>query len=425
VGERILVVGSGAREHALVWKLAQSRRTEALWCAPGNAGTAAIAETVAVEATDLMGLVATASQLRIELVVVGPEAPLAAGLADRLADAGVRVCGASGAASRIESSKAWAKEVMAEAQVPTARAVVVRSLREGISALSDFDWPVVVKADGLAAGKGVVIAADRAEAEEALIAFLEAGSLGEAGRVVVLEECLTGREVSVLALTDGESVMPLPAACDYKRAFDGERGPNTGGMGAYSPVPTLSAVGLGEIQRTILAPTVAALAARGTPLRGVLYAGLMLTAGGPMTLEFNARFGDPETQVILPLLDADLAEMLAAVADGALGDVAPPKTADGAAVAVVLASGGYPGPFRTGVPIEGLDRVPEDVLVFHAGTTRDDVGRTVTAGGRVLTVVGRGATIADARKRAYAGAEAISFAGRQIRSDIALRETLA
>jgi phosphoribosylamine--glycine ligase len=422
VGEKILVVGSGSREHALLWKLAQSRGTGALWCAPGNAGTATIAETVPVGVMDAAGLVAAARRLRIDLVVFGPEAPLAAGLADLLADAGIRVCGASRAASRIESSKVWAKEVMAEAGVPTARAVVVRSVEEGIAALADFEPPVVVKADGLAAGKGVVVAADRAEAKVALAEFLDAGAVGEAGRVVVLEECLTGREVSVMALIDGRNTIVLPEACDYKRAFDGDRGPNTGGMGAYSPVPVLTAEVRREIQRTILEPTVTALTERGAPLRGILYAGLMLTADGPKTLEFNARFGDPEAQAILPMLDADLAELLAAVADGTLADVAPPKATDGAAVAVVLAAGGYPGAFRSGVPIDGLDRVPEDVLVFHAGTRRDNAGQLVTAGGRVVTVVGRGADLAAARGRAYAGAEAITFADRQFRSDIALRE---
>ena len=416
---RILVVGGGAREHALLWKLAQSEQVTALWCAPGNAGTAELAESVPVQATGLDGIVAAAERLRVDLVVIGPEAPLAAGLGDHLAAAGVRVVGPTRAASRIESSKAWAKEVMAGAGVPTARAAVVTALRTGLAALSDFDLPVVVKADGLAAGKGVVVAATRDEARAVLTAFLEDDALGPAGRTVLIEECLVGREVSVHALTDGATVRLLPPACDHKRVFDGDRGPNTGGMGVYASAPELDAASLDAIRTGILEPTIRALAERGTPLRGVLYAGLMLTADGPKTLEFNARFGDPETQAILPLLDADLAALLAAVADGTLAAAPPLPAPTQAAVAVVLAAGGYPGPYPTGTPIAGLDRVPDDVLVFHAGTRRDDDGRVVTAGGRVLTVVGRGPNLPAARERAYAGAEAISFQGMHSRRDIA------
>ena len=425
MGKRILVVGGGAREHALLWKLTQSPSTGRLWCAPGNAGTADLAETVPVGADDLDGLVGAAARLRVDLVVVGPEAPLAAGLADRLLAAGIRVFGPTRAASRIESSKAWAKEVMVEAGVPTARAVVVSGLDDGLAALSSFAAGVVVKADGLAAGKGVVVAADREEARRALTGFLADGVLGEAGRTVVLEERLVGQEVSVLAVTDGVTILTLPPACDHKRAFDGDTGPNTGGMGAYAPAPVPNGEALGRIEETILAPTVRALAARGAPLRGVLYAGLMMTPAGPMTLEFNARFGDPETQAILPLLDVDLATLMAAVADGALAGAPALPPPSGAAVAVVLAAGGYPGAYQTGAPIVGLDRVPEDVLVFHAGTRRDETGRVVTAGGRVMTVVGRGADLAAAREQAYAGAAAIEFAGRQMRTDIALREVPA
>ncbi|MDP9367197.1 MAG: phosphoribosylamine--glycine ligase [Chloroflexota bacterium] len=417
---RILVVGGGGREHALVWKLAQSPKVGALFCAPGNAGTAALAEPV--PAADLKDLVAAATRLRADLVVVGPEAPLAAGLADRLTDAGVPVFGPAAAAARIESSKAWAKEVMAEAGVPTARAVIVDRLDAARDALADFAFPMVVKADGLAAGKGVVIAESRADAEAALTSMLLDRTFGAAGGRVVLEEHLTGREVSVLALTDGETVLPLPPACDYKRAYDNDRGPNTGGMGAYAPVPVMDGALLQTVIGSILEPTVRALTARGTPLRGVLYAGLMLTANGPQVLEFNARFGDPETQVVLPLLDADLAGLLAAVAGGDLKAVPPQPPPTSAAVGVVLAAGGYPGQYQTGLPIEGLEDVPEDVLVFHAGTQLDDYGRVVTAGGRVLTVVGRSTDLASARDRAYAGADAISFPDLQLRRDIALRE---
>ncbi len=422
MGMRILVVGGGGREHALLWKLARSPRTAALFCAPGNAGTTELAESVPVRTADLDGLTAAAQRLGADLVVVGPEAPLAAGLADRLAAAGVPVCGPTQSAARIESSKAWAKEIMAEAGVPTARSVVVTDLVTGLTALGGFDLPVVVKADGLAAGKGVVVATSRDEARAVLSAFLEDDVLGAAGRTVVLEECLVGREVSALALTDGEAVLPLPPACDYKRVFDGDRGPNTGGMGGYAPPPALDDATLEAVRRAILEPTVRALAARGTPLRGVLYAGLMLTAEGPKVLEFNARFGDPETQLILPLLDGDLAELLIAVATGRLAGIPPPGPAAGSAVGVVLAAGGYPGPFDTGVPIAGLEEVPDDVLLFHAGTRRDADGRVVTAGGRVLTVVGLGPALAAARERAYAGADAVAFPGRHFRRDIALRE---
>ncbi|CAA9535723.1 MAG: Phosphoribosylamine--glycine ligase [uncultured Thermomicrobiales bacterium] len=417
---RILVVGGGGREHALLWKLAQSSRVGALLCAPGNPGTAELAETVPVPGSDLDGIAGAALERNADLVVIGPEAPLIAGLADRLAAAGVAVCGPTAAAARIEGSKAWAKEIMAEAGVPTARAVVVRDLVAGLTALGGFDPPVVVKADGLAAGKGVVVAATRVEAAMALTALLEDDALGPAGRTVVLEEFLEGREVSVLALTDGETIVPLPPARDHKRVFDRDRGPNTGGMGAFAPPPDLPEGFLATVHDTILAPTVRALAARGTPFRGVLYAGLMLTADGPVCLEFNARFGDPETQVILPLLDAgtDLAELLAAVAAGTLRDAPVPPPARETSVGVVLAAGGYPGPYRTGLPIAGLERVPEDILVFHAGTRRDPDGGVVTTGGRVLTVVGRGPDLAAARERAYAGADAIGFEGKHLRRDI-------
>jgi phosphoribosylamine--glycine ligase len=422
---RILVVGGGGREHALLWKLAQSPRTAALFCAPGNAGTADLAEPVPVRASDVDGLVAAAERLRIDLVVVGPEAPLALGLADRLAERGLRVCGPTAAAARIETSKSWAKALMADAGVPTARSVVVRDLIAGFGAVGGFDLPVVVKADGLADGKGVVVTQTREEAHAILTAFLEDDALGPAGRTVVVEEYLEGLEVSVFGLTDGETVVTLPPACDYKRVADGDRGPNTGGMGAYAPTPRVDDALLDQVRRTFLEPTVRALAERGTPMRGILYAGLILTADGPKVLEFNARLGDPETQVVLPILDGDLAELLAAMADGTLADVPPPLPPNRAAVGVVLASGGYPGPYSTGVPIAGLEDVPADVILFHAGTRRADDGQVVTAGGRVLTVVGTGPDLAAARERAYAGVEAISLPGRHYRSDIAQRELTA
>lgn len=425
MGMRIMVVGGGGREHALLWRLSQSPRTASLVCAPGNGGTADLAENLPVRATDIDGIVRAAGDRRVDLVIVGPEEPLALGLADSLRDAGIAAFGPSRQAAGIESSKAWAKKVMIAAGVPTARSIVVTDHLAAVVALADFGLPVVIKADGLAAGKGVVVAQTRDEARLVLNAFLADGALGAAGRTVVIEECLVGPEVSLFGLTDGESVVALPPACDHKRAFDGDRGPNTGGMGAYAPTRLLDAAMIETVTRTILEPVVREMAARGAAMNGVLYAGLMLTADGPKVLEFNARFGDPETQVVLPLLDADLAELCAAVAHGRLGTIPSPGASGGAAVSVVLASGGYPGPYRSGLPIRGLDAMPSDVLVFHAGTKRDASGGVVTVGGRVLSVVGRGPDLATARAAAYDGAERITFDDRQFRTDIAARETTA
>lgn len=422
MSSRVMVVGGGAREHALLWKLAQSPRIGSLLCAPGNAGTTDLAEPLPVRANDIDGIVDAARMQRVDLVVVGPEEPLALGLGDRLRAAGVAVFGNSQAATRIESSKAFAKEVMASAGIPTARAQVVTSLIDGIAALSHFSGGVVIKADGLAAGKGVVVTTDRDEARIVLNAFLEDRALGGAGSTVVIEELLTGPEVSVLALVEGETVRVLAPSCDHKRAFDGDRGPNTGGMGAYAPTTLVGDDALDVVRRTILEPAARELAQRGTPLQGVLYAGLMMSADGPKVLEFNARLGDPETQVVLPLLDGDLLELCEAVAHGRLAEQPELARRDGAAVGVVLASGGYPGPMRTGQSINGLEDVPEDVLVFHAGTRRSENGQVVTAGGRVLTLVGQGASLADARERAYAGVSAVSFEDAFHRRDIGARE---
>jgi phosphoribosylamine--glycine ligase len=419
---RILVVGSGGREHALVWKLAQSPRTSALFCAPGNPGAALIGKNLPIAANDIDGLVAAAHNHRIDLVIVGPEEPLARGLVDRLISEGIATCGPTAVAARIETSKSWAKEVMAAAGVPTARAVVVTEIEEARRALASFTLPVVIKADGLAAGKGVVIASTAESAMATLSAFLEQHQFGEAGARVLIEEFLEGREVSVFGLTDGETVITLSPACDYKRVFDADAGPNTGGMGAYSPAPAVDDALLTRIATTILQPVVREMRNRGCPMRGILYAGLMLTADGPNVLEFNARLGDPETQVVLPLLDGDLVELLAAVAEGSLGRVPPPRTAAGAAVAVVLAAGGYPGAYQTGEVIHGLDRLPEDALVFQAGTRLDERGRLATAGGRVLSVVGQGADLAVARERAYSFARTIHFNNCHYRCDIAARE---
>ncbi|HMM40713.1 MAG TPA: phosphoribosylamine--glycine ligase [Thermomicrobiales bacterium] len=417
----VLVVGSGAREHALVWKLAQSERIGHLYVAPGNAGTASMAVNLNVVATDVPGIVAAVEARDINLVVVGPEAPLAAGLADALRERGVAVFGPSAAGARIESSKAWAKDLMMDEGVPTAWAVACDSLPQALTELEEIAAPVVVKADGLAAGKGVVVCQTRAEAEGALRAMLAEHTLGDAGCRVLIEECLAGPEVSFLALVDGETVVPLVPACDYKRVFDADEGPNTGGMGAYSPTALVDEAMSARIMDEIVRPVVRGMASRGIDYRGVLYAGLMLTVDGPKVIEFNCRFGDPETQVILPLLDADLVELCAATAEGRLADVASPSWHAGACVGIVVASGGYPGSYESGRPIGGLDGLPEGGVVFHAGTARRG-DETVTAGGRVLTAVGCGADMASARDLAYATAAAVSFDGAFYRRDIALRE---
>lgn len=428
MGIRVLVIGGGGREHALCWKLAQSPTVDAVLSAPGNPGMATLGETFPIALADHASMVALAEQQRIDLVVIGPEDPLAAGLADRLTDAGFAVVGHSAAASRIESSKAWAKEIMSEAGVPAARSVAVATRAQGAQAITELggNGPVVVKVDGLTAGKGVVVAQDRDEATEALFTFIDqvSGRPDEAATpTVVIEEFLEGQEVSVLALVDSTTVRTLAPSCDYKRAFDGDAGPNTGGMGVYTPTQAVDAGLLAEIERTVLEPTARVMVERGHPLRGVLYAGLILTSAGPKVLEFNARFGDPETQVVLPTLESDLAELLTAVASGRL-TMTPKPASSGAAVGVVLASPGYPGSYPKGLPITGVDALHDepDVTVFHAGTALDDQGQLVTAGGRVLTVVGRGDDLAAAHATAYAAAERIQFEGQMMRRDIAVRE---
>jgi phosphoribosylamine---glycine ligase len=413
----VLVVGNGAREHALCHALHRSPALSSLRCTPGNAGTAAIAENVSASLDDPEQLLRAAREQPTDLVVVGPEVPLAAGLADGLREFGILTFGPDAGAARIESSKAWAKELMRGIGVPTARAIVVTSHAEARRAVDQVGFPAVIKADGLAAGKGVTVAADLAESEAALEDLFQRRSLGAAGDVVVVEECLTGPELSVLAICDGERIALVPPARDYKAAYDGGRGPNTGGMGAYTR-PGFATPGLqARVLLEILEPTVRELARRGTPFVGVLYAGLMITDSGPKVIEFNCRFGDPEAQVILPLLESDLLETLLAVADGNL-DPTSLRWSDDILCGIVVASGGYPGAYATGHPIEGLDAVPPDALVFHAGTRQREDGVVVTAGGRVLTVVGRGATRDEARERAYAAAASITFEGARYRTDI-------
>jgi phosphoribosylamine---glycine ligase len=420
---KVLVVGSGGREHALVEAISRSPRLSALFAAPGNPGIAAHATSVSFAATDVHGLTAWAVEHRMDLVVVGPEAPLAAGLVDRLPQMGVRAFGPTAAAARIESSKSFAKRLMAAAGVPTARFTIAHNVQEARAALAEWregsETPPVLKSDGLTAGKGVLVPDDYVEAEHGIATIMEDRAFGEAGATLVLEERLTGVEASLMALCAGDTILPLPAAQDYKRVGEGDTGPNTGSMGAFCPTPHVTAALRAEAVERIFRPTVAALRATGTPYQGLLYAGLMLTDAGPQVVEFNARFGDPETQAVLPLVESDLLELLAATARGELA-ASNLQVRDEKTVAVALVSSGYPGPYRTGMPITGLDEAAAlpGVSLYHAGTALHQ-GRVVASGGRVLNVVGRGATFHEARERAYAAIRRIHFEGAVCRRDIA------
>ena len=416
---RVLVVGAGGREHALAWRLARDPTVERVLAAPGNAGIARVATCFDVAADDVDGLVSLVERERVELAVVGPEGPLVAGLADRLAAAGHPVFGPSSQAARLEGSKRWAKDLCDRYGIPAAGSLSAATMSEALGALDQFGPPYVVKVDGLAAGKGVVVTEERDEAVRALELALVHREFGGAGSTVVVEEHLSGREVSAFALADGTTALPLGFAQDFKRVDDDEAGPNTGGMGAYSPVPFVEEAIAERIRTQILEPTVRALAEEGVPYRGVLYAGLMLTDQGPRVLEFNCRFGDPETQVLMPRLRSEPAELLLACARGDLGN-AEVELRPGACVTVVLASGGYPGAYETGFVIEGLDAAEdvEGASVFHSGTAERQ-GRVVTAGGRVLSVSATGASIAEARDRAYEASARLSFEGMRHRTDIA------
>ncbi len=415
---RILVVGSGGREHALAWKISQSPLVTALFAAPGNPGIAKVAELVPLKADDLDGLVDFARRERLDLVVVGPEAPLVAGLVDRLSAAGILAFGPTAAAAEIEGSKAFAKEVMVAAGIPTAEFATFTELEPALAWARRREGQVVVKADGLAAGKGVVVCSDMLEVEGALQEILVARIHGAAGARVLLEEKLTGPEASCICITDGKRVRMLPPAQDHKRIFDGDRGPNTGGMGAFCPTPKVTPDQLAEIQRTVLVPAIRELARRGRIFRGALYAGLMLTPRGPRVLEFNARLGDPETQPILLRIKGDLVPLLVGAARGDLGE-AMIELDSRASVGVVLAAAGYPGQVSTGDDVEGADAAfAPDIQVFHAATTRDAEGRLLTAGGRVLTVCALGAGLDDAARRAYGAVARIRFRGMQFRKDI-------
>jgi len=413
---KILVVGGGGREHAIVWKLAKDNPAAAVHACPGNGGIAAAGHVCApVADRDVPALLGYAREIGADLTVVGPEIPLAAGIADAFAKAGLAVFGPARDAARLEASKSFSKLFMERNGIPSAAFSVHDDLAGARAALARRGMPVVVKYDGLAAGKGVAVASAREEADAFLRDIFEKRSFGAAPRVVI-EDCLAGREISYLVVASGERFIPLAPAQDFKRARDGDRGPNTGGMGSYSPPAFMDPATCALIERTIVAPTLRGLAKEGMDFRGVLYCGLMLTADGPRVLEYNVRFGDPETQAILPRLESGLVELLQAAAEGSL-DKAAVRWSTGRSVCVVLASGGYPGSYRTGVPVAGLDGV-RDALVFHAGTRLD--GRTVvTSGGRVLNVVGLGTDFASARTRAYAAADAISFDGKHCRRDIA------
>jgi phosphoribosylamine--glycine ligase len=420
-GLRVLLIGSGGREHALAWKLAQSPRLGTLYAAPGNPGIARVAECVSVRADDVPAIADLAERERIDLTVVGPEVPLALGVVDALEARGRRAFGPTRRAAALESSKAFAKDLFARHGIPTARFGIFDATGPARAFVRELGGRAVVKTDGLAAGKGAIVCREAAEAERAIDDMLEGRVFGDAGARVVVEEYLEGEEVSVFALTDGHTVCPLASAQDHKTVFDGDEGPNTGGMGAYSPAPVLAPALADEILRTVLEPTIRAMSAEDRPYRGVLYGGLMLTANGPRLLEYNVRFGDPECQVLMPRLADDLLPLCEAVAAGH-GLPRSVRWRSDAAVCVVIASGGYPGEYRTGVPIEGIERAEAHagVTVFHAGTARRD-GRLTTAGGRVLGVTAVGADIPAAVTAAYAGAEEIRFDGLHYRRDIGYR----
>ena len=418
---KVLLIGSGAREHALAWRISRSASLTRLWVAPGNYGTATIATNLAT-GSSVEDLTAVALDVSADLVVVGPEAPLADGLADALAARGIPVFGPSAAAARLESSKSFAREIICEANAPGPEFEVFTEEPDALDFLGNNPGAWVVKADGLAAGKGVVVCDDEAQAAKAVRASITGRAFGDAGAKVLLEERLEGREVSVFAFCDGERLSPLVAACDYKRLEDGDCGPNTGGMGSYSPPEFWTLKLSDEVEQTIMRPVIQAMANRGTPYRGVLYAGLMLTSDGPKILEFNCRFGDPETQVLMPRLASDPLPAMLACAEGRL-DPSNVAWNDLQYVGVVMASGGYPNRYTTGMPISGLDGGDtDDSMVFAAGVAEGPDGRPVTSGGRVLTVVGGGRDLREARERAYNRLSGISFEGARWRSDIAAVE---
>jgi phosphoribosylamine--glycine ligase len=420
VAVKVLIVGSGGREHALAWKLQQSSAVERIFCAPGNAGTLLTGENVAIPASDFAALGRFAKENGIGLTVIGPDDPLAGGIVDLFEAEGLRVFGPSKSAARLESSKIFAKDLMRNNAIPTARGASFDKSGEALRFLDDTRFPVVIKADGLALGKGVIIAQDADEARAAIDSMMNQRRFGEAGTRVLIEECLAGSECSLHALLDGKSYRMLATARDHKRAFDGNTGPNTGGMGAFSPANNFDAALQAQFDSEVMRPLMHGLSELGVHFRGLLFPGLMITADGLRVLEFNCRFGDPETQVILPRLKSDLLELLEATIDGTLDRVSI-EWDERAAVTVVLASGGYPEKYEVGKPIEGLERLPgaKDVHVFHAGT-RSENGKVLTAGGRVLAVTALGENVEAARVRAYEAVAQVHFEGCHYRRDIAL-----
>jgi phosphoribosylamine--glycine ligase len=418
---KVMIIGGGAREHALAWKIAQSTRVRELYVTPGNAGTVSIARNLDIRPNDIQALLKVARDIGIDLTVVGPEAPLADGIVDIFEHIGLPIFGPTKAAAQIESSKVFAKNLMQKYGIPCPTSVSFSSYSEAKKYLESQKTPIVVKADGLAAGKGVTVADSKEEALKALSDIMETRVFGSAGDNVVIEECLTGREVSLLAFTDGKTVVPMIPACDYKRAFDNDRGPNTGGMGSYSPPGFFGTELIQQVIKTILQPAVTGMEQEGITYKGVLYAGLMVANEGPKVLEFNARFGDPETQAILPRLKTDLVDIILSVVDNRLSETSI-KWTDDACVAVVMASGGYPGKYKTGFKISGLDKLDSDVVVFHAGTKLGDNSAVHTDGGRVLTVTAAGKNMAEARDRVYRNLPHIHFDGCHYRKDIAARE---
>jgi phosphoribosylamine---glycine ligase len=422
---KVLVVGSGGREHALVWKIAQSPLADKIYCAPGNAGTGSLAENVEIKADDINGLKTFAQKNKIGLTVVGPEVPLVAGIVDLFEKDGLNIFGPRQAAARIEGSKVFCKQIMTKYDIPTAQSGIFNKSAEAIAYINEMGVPIVVKADGLAAGKGVIVAQTKEEAINAVKLIMEQKEFGRAGETVVIEECLIGEEASIIAFTDGTSIVPLASSQDHKRIFDNDEGPNTGGMGAYSPAPVVTGRLMAEIDVNILKPFVAGLRKEGIVYKGVLYAGIMVTKRGPLVLEFNARFGDPETQPIMMRMKSDIVPIFQAIIDGKLDDRLI-EWDERAAVCVVLAAGGYPGNYEKGIPITGLDKIDqlEDTIVFHAGTSTGSrvkgqgSRKIVTNGGRVLGVTALGSSIKFAIDKAYRAVNMIHFKGMQYRRDI-------
>ncbi len=414
---KVLVVGGGGREHAICWKLAQSPKVTQLYCAPGNAGIARIATCVPVGATDVEGMVQWAADNGIDFVMVAPDDPLALGMVDAMENAGIPAFGPRKNAAILEASKAFSKDLMKKYHIPTARYETFTDMAAALDYVDRQGAPIVVKADGLALGKGVTVAATADEARQAIRDMMEGGKFGASGSTVVIEECMTGPEITVLAFSDGETVIPMLPSQDHKRALDGNRGPNTGGMGAICPPPQYTPEIAQRCMDEIFLPTIAAMKAEGRPFKGVIYFGLMLTQDGPKVVEYNARFGDPEAQVVLSMLDSDLMDILQACVDGTL-DQTDIRWKSGAACVVVLASGGYPLSYRKGYPISGLEEAGKIATVFHAGTSLDDQGRYLTSGGRVLGVTATGATLDEAIDTAYRAADCISFTDKQFRTDI-------